>query len=152
MLIPDKITVAKSDRLAWVDGRLHEGWAAQLPFVDADDLRIARTQYMHGSHYSEWVCARAIWSRFGFFSLLEKYEFATHPQKAVVLKRLGVKIERNPNCQHPDLLVYRPNYSEWGFVEVKTKRDKLSVRQLRHFPEIERQHGRKIKILQLVEV
>jgi len=85
-------------------------------------------------------------------SLVEKYEFATHPQKAAVLKRLGVKIERNPNCQHPDLLVYRPNYSEWGFVEVKTKRDKLSVRQLRHFPEIERQHGRKIKILQLVEV
>jgi hypothetical protein len=151
VIIPAKITISKADRVAWVAGRLHESMAARYPeVIDADDLRLARNQYRYGSHYTEWAAGVWLWRRLGLRSLLEKYEFAGHPRKAAVLASLGVAIVRNPHCQHPDLLVYDQS-GNWEFVEVKTTLDALSDRQKAGFPEIEKQHGKKIKILKVIE-
>ena len=152
MVIPNEIKISASDRSAWVAGRLHESMAAKYPEIfDADDLRLARNQFAYGSHFTEWMAAVWIWKKLGLRSLVEKYEFAGHPHKAEVLAQLGVTIRRDTHCQHPDLLVYDLS-GEWCFVELKTKTDKLSVRQQMGFPAIEAEHGRKILITKVLEV
>lgn len=147
-----RITLPAADRQAWLAGRLHRRWAAQFPeLFDADDLRLAETQHPHGSHYVEWAAAIAMRRRFGWLALVEKYEFpAQHPAKAAVLARLGIAIVRNPHCQHPDLLLYRPD-GQWQFLEVKTKTDALSPAQRLHFPAIQARHGVPLDIMRVLE-
>ena len=152
MNIPHQIRISAGDRAAWVAGRLHEKLAAKYPkIIDADDLRLARAQYRYGSHFTEWMAAIYLWRNFGLRSLLEKYEFAGHPVKAARLAALGVSIARDPHCQHPDLLVY-DLAGNWEFVEVKSKNDTLSARQMLGFPAIEKRHGKRIKIMKILEV
>ena len=152
MNIPASITVHASDRLAWRAGRLHEVMAVRYPMVfDADDLRLARTQHKSGSHYTEWAVAAWLWDRLRLRSLVEKYEFTSqHPVKAATLARLGISIERRPDCQYPDLIVYDAA-GEWEFVEVKTRADVLRQTQSRFYEILRIRHGKTVKILRLVE-
>jgi len=150
--IPGTITVSKKDRESWKRGVIHEKWARLYPSIfDSDDLRLAHAQYLYGNHYSEWVVAIALLKRFGWMSLIEKYEFKKHTRKQEILKKLGIELERYKHCQYPDLLIY-DTVGNWDFVEVKTETDKLSVRQKKYFPLIEKKLKKRIKILQLREI
>ena len=151
MNIPDRIIISKFDRRVWRQGVLHEKLALKYPMlIDADDLRLARNQFGSGSHFTEWMAAIELYKRYGYKSLIEKYEFSGHPKKAEVLKKLGVEIKRFKHCQYPDLLVYDAA-GNWEFVEVKSKSDSLSDNQKEYFPQIERLFGKHIKILRLLE-
>ncbi len=151
MNIPDRIITSKFDRRVWRLGGLHEKLAQKYPMlIDADDLRLARNQFASGSHFTEWIAAIELYKRYGYKSLIEKYEFSGHPKKAEVLKKLGVEIKRFSHCQYPDLLVYDAA-GNWEFVEVKSKSDSLSENQKEYFPKIERLFGKRIKILRLLE-
>jgi hypothetical protein len=151
MNIPDRIIISKFDRRVWRLGGLHEKLALKYPMlIDADDLRLARNQFPSGSHFTEWMAAIELYKRYGYKSLIEKYEFSGHPKKAEVLKKLGVEIKRFKHCQYPDLLVYDAA-GNWEFVEIKSRKDSLSSNQLAYFPRIERLFGKSIKILKLLE-
>ena len=152
MNIPDRIIISKFDRRVWRLGGLHEKLALKYPMlIDADDLRLARNQFSSGSHFTEWMAAIELYKRYGYKSLIEKYEFSGHPKKAEVLKKLGITIQRFKHCQYPDLLVY-DDFGNWEFVEVKSKKDSLSYNQSVYFPQIERLFGKHIKILKLLEI
>ena len=143
------------------DGSLAPEWKAAYPMIfDHDDLRIATTQAQHGYHYFEWLSAILLFHTTGMLSLVEKYAFRSHERKRGIVERLcdadtAQFLFRNgieAHVQCPDLLVYRPDLSDWFFCEVKGPDDRIRDNQLAWFPELERVTGKKVYLVQISEV
>jgi VRR-NUC domain len=79
-------------------------------------------------------------TRLGYLSLVEKYEFATHPRKQQIVAQLlpspvrdALRDRNQGHAQAPDLLMYAEDLSDWFFCEVKGPRDRLRDEQVRKF-------------------
>jgi len=134
-------------------------WAERYPqLFDADDCRIAKTQAQHGYHFFEWLAAIRVYENTGHLSLIEKYEFKTHPRKQRIVKCLlpdrvlEVLKHRNrqSRVQCPDLLVYAADLSDWYFCEVKGDSDFLHKAQLKFFEKLARASGKPVALLKFV--
>ena len=76
----------------------------------------------------------------GYLSLVEKYEFATHPRKQQIVAQLlpdpvrdALRGRNQGRAQAPDLLMYAEDLSDWFFCEAKGARDRLRDEQIRKF-------------------
>jgi len=142
----------------WRDGQLAPGWASAYPAIfDHDDLRIARNQAHLGYHYHEWLSAILLYHTRGLLSLVEKYTFRSHERKRRVVERLCdaastrflLERGRESLVQCPDLLVYRPDLTDWFFCEVKGPNDHIRPEQRDLFSQVEQATGKKVYILDL---
>lgn len=150
----------KNLRQKFRDGSLAPEWAVAYPMIfDHDDLRIAKTQAKHGYHYFEWLSAILLFHTTGMFSLVEKYTFRSHQRKRSIVERLcgddtaqflSKAAEARSQC--PDLLVYRPDLSDWFFCEVKGPKDRIQKNQIAWFTELEAISGKKVFLIKLSEV
>jgi hypothetical protein len=142
-------------------GELVERWAKTYPMLfDDDDLRIAQNQADMGYHFYEWLAAILIYHDHGLFSLVEKYQFDAHAKKHQKLDRLAEPevaqfIRSHPdygNAQCPDLLVYRPDYSDWFFCEVKGPTDRVRSEQAEFFRALTELSGKSIKLVEFKQI
>ncbi len=132
---------------SWQLGYLREEWAVRYPHLfDLDDIRLARNQGSQGYHFIEWQAAITLHELTGYLALVSKYEFANHPRKTDVLRRILMPsalafirsraAKRGTQC--PDLLMYAPDYSGAFFCEVKGPGDRLRHEQVAFFGELDR--------------
>ena len=144
----------------WREGLLAPEWASAYPAIfDHDDLRIAGTQAHLGYHYHEWLAAILLHHTKGLLSLVEKYTFRSHDRKRRVVERLcdasstEFLLQRGKEAlvQCPDLLVYRPDLSEWYFCEVKGPHDRLRPEQAALFDQVEQATGKKVFLVEFLE-
>jgi VRR-NUC domain len=105
---------------------------------DDDDLRLANSQ--PAIHFYEWLGAIVLHHTTGYLSLVEKYEFATHPRKQQIVAQLLpnpvrelLRDRTHGRAQAPDLLMYAGDLSDWYFCEIKGPRDRLRDEQIRKF-------------------
>jgi hypothetical protein len=81
------VNVVPSQRARWQNGHLAQEWRTRFPnLFDDDDLRIATSQ--PNVHFYEWLGAVVLHHATGYLSLVEKYEFATHPRKQQIVTQL----------------------------------------------------------------
>lgn len=140
--------------------RTHElwrEWSERCPeLFDADDVRLAKSQSGHGYHFFEWAAALAIYDLTGYLSLIEGYEFASHPRKRKVLvdvipveARDAIQaITDQKGVQCPDLLCFHPASRDWFFCEVKGPKDRLRGEQVKAFSSLAMASGKRIKLVQ----
>lgn len=128
---------------------------------DEDDLKLAANEQLD-NHFHEWQAAVLLYEKYGYLSLVEKFECASHPRKHALLRQLagdqfadfarGRKMldergnEKSDSRQCPDLLVYRPDLSEWFFCEVKAG-EKITDSQETFFPIVRAKTGKPIYLL-----
>jgi hypothetical protein len=131
--------VVRSQRERWQSGHLAQEWRTRFPnLFDDDDLRLANSQ--PAIHFYEWLGAVVLHHTTGYLSLVEKYEFATHPRKQQIVAQLlpspvrdALRDRNQGHAQAPDLLMYAEDLSDWFFCEVKGPRDRLRDEQVRKF-------------------
>lgn len=148
------VDVVRSQVERWRSGHLAQGWKARFPdLFDEDDLRVATTQ--PGSHFYEWLGAIVLHHTTGYRSLVEKYEFATHPRKQQIVSQLmpsevrdALRDRIHGRAQAPDLLMYAEDLSDWFFCEVKGPRDRLRDEQIRKFGRLADMTSRPIRLLE----
>ena len=150
------------------DASVIKGWYEkyhELPdgiLFDEDDLKLATGKQL-SNHFHEWQAAILIYERYGYLSLVEKYELSkSHPRKHSVLRRLagdefakfadsgrminnGGTLKKDQR-QCPDLLVYKPDLTEWFFCEVKAG-EEITPSQDSFFPIIRQKTGKPIYLL-----
>jgi hypothetical protein len=81
------IPVDPAQRARWQSRNLALEWRQKFPdLFDDDDLRIAKSQ--PNIHFYEWLGAIVLHHTTGYLSLVEKYEFATHPRKQQIVAQL----------------------------------------------------------------
>jgi len=137
-------------REAWKRGELVAEWSREYPFLfDLDNRRNAQGQCHRGYHFGEWFTAITLFRRHGLHSIVNKYAFRSHKWKTETFERIVIAPKLRAflrgslwgrPLKRPDLLVYKPNLTDYCFIEVKQK-DRLKPLQRRHFAEIERQTG-----------
>src|SRR5690348_15931015 len=106
------VNVVRSQRERWKSGNLAQEWRTRFPkLFNDDDLRLANSQ--PSMHFYEWLGAVVLHHTTGCLSLVEKYEFATHPRKLQVVAQLLPRQVRDAlsdrtqaSAQAPDLLMY----------------------------------------------
>ena len=131
---------------------------------DEDDLKLA-TGKQRTNHFHEWYAAVTLYEKYGYLSLVEKYELSkSHPRKHGMLRTLagdefakfadsGRKIEiggkeKLDQRQCPDLLVYKPDLTEWFFCEVKAG-EEITLSQDSFFPIVRKMTGKPVYLLVL---
>lgn len=133
-------------------GALMEEWAARYPeLFDERDVSICRNQPDY--HFFEWLGAVLLYEATGYLSLIEKYETKSHQEKFDAFKAsvpLAVfdHVLKN-RTGLPDLFLYKKDFTDWFFCEIKGFRDKLRDHQLDRFREIEAVSGKPVSILYL---
>jgi len=139
-------------------GVLVARWAEMYPMLfDEDDVRIAGNQAAAGYHFFEWLAAIQLYHAQGLLSLVEQYQFANHTGKRAKLAALAAPevIEfmiAHPEFgghQCPDLLIYRPDMSDWFFCEVKGPTDSLSDGQARFFDALSQLSGKPVRLAEV---
>ncbi len=151
-----RFAYTEEQRDRWRSGLLPERWQAAYPeLFDEDDLRITRNQ--PDNHFFEWLAAIHVYHATGWLSLVEKYAYANHPRKQAIFHELfdvawASEIEDYDRWQLPDLLLYRPDRSEFRFCEVKGRHDRLRPEQARYFEEVRRVTGRPIYVVEYREM
>jgi len=139
-------------------GELIEEWYNTYPYIfDEQDAKIARNQASLNYHFLEWLAAIILHDSFGFYSLVEQYEFKSHMRKQNVLREiLSEELfelvtnhkTRFAGVQCPDLFVYSPDYSDWFFCEVKGPRDRLRNVQIKYFNALSDMAQKPIRVIQ----
>ncbi len=137
-------------------GELSREWQTKYPDIfDDDDLRLALSQ--PNNHFYEWAAAIHLCEKQGYLSLLEKYQFKNHKRKLSILKKLefddlqkALEYQRlKKSMQAPDLLVYKPDFSDWFFCEVKGGADRLREVQKSHFEILSALSGKPIYLIKI---
>jgi hypothetical protein len=160
------LTYPKDTRLKFENesGELVDAWVKQYGFLfDDDDVRMAtgiegQKQQMH---FSEWFAAIKMFESTGYYSLNEKYECSDSLAKQTVLKKLvspevlRFMVKHTPekgdmNC--PDLLMYKPDYSDWYFCDVKGPGDNLRPEQAQYWQELIEVTGKRIVRVNVKEI
>jgi len=129
-------------------------WRQRFPHLfDDDDLRLAKSQPKN--HFCEWLGAIVLHQTTGYLSLVEKYEFATHPRKKEIVAQLlplavrdALRDRSHGRAQAPDLLMYAPDYSDWFFCEVKGPSDRLRDEQIRKFSRLADLTSKPVRLLE----
>ena len=150
------IEVDESLRKRFQTGELARGWQAKYPkLFDDDDLRLALSQPIN--HFYEWMAAIHLYENKGYYSLVEKYQYKNHKRKQTIMQKLDfddlrkvMDYQRLKNReQSPDLLVYKPDFSDWFFCEVKGGLDRLRKVQESHFEIIAALSGKPIYLIEI---
>jgi len=160
------LTYPKETRLKFESesGELAGAWAKEFDFLfDEEDLRVAtgiegQKQQMH---FSEWFTAIKMFEATGYYSLNENYDYAGHTAKQAILKKLvspealslmvkHVSEKGNLNC--PDLLMYKPDFSDWYFCDVKGPGDNVRPEQAHYWQELLEVTGKRIVRVNLKEI
>jgi hypothetical protein len=131
-----------SEREAFRSGGLAERWVAEYPdLFSPQDLGLAKNQPRY--HYFEWRAAIEIRNRFGYLSLVEKYQYPSHKDKhalflSLVPPGLTDLLAWPPaKPQAPDLFCFKEDRSSWFFCEVKGPTDRRRPAQDNLFKQIE---------------
>jgi hypothetical protein len=148
------VQVERSQRARWQSGHLAREWRGRFPdLFDDDDLRLANSQ--PSSHFFEWLGAIVLHHTTGYLSLVEKYEFSTHPRKQGIVAQLlppalldVLRGRNHGRAQAPDLLMYAQDLSDWFFCEVKGPRDRLRDEQVRKFGLIADMTRKSVRLLE----
>jgi hypothetical protein len=133
-----------------------EAWQREYPFLfDVRDASLAN-DYQGRSlnpHFLEWYAAIKMYETLGYYSLNEKYECSGHAAKQGLLRRLvsedAFRFMVNPHPVYgsglcPELLLYRPDLSDWCFCIVKGQKNVLKSEQARFWQELTAITGKKI--------
>lgn len=148
------IRIEPAQRARWRSGDLALEWRQRFPHLfDDDDLRLAKSQPKN--HFCEWLGAIVLHQTTGYLSLVEKYEFATHPRKKEIVAQLlplavrdALRDRSHGRAQAPDLLMYAPDYSDWFFCEVKGPSDRLRDEQIRKFSRLADLTSKPVRLLE----
>jgi hypothetical protein len=140
-------------RARWPDPLAKEWKSSYETIFDDDDLRLASSQQRN--HFCEWLVAVCLFHQHGVYSLLEKYGYGNHERKVAVLQQLmGLRdrqfiqgMAKELQAQPPDLLVYRPDYSEYWFAEVKGPGDRLKPKQRESHDRIRSKLGARVETI-----
>lgn len=141
---------------SWKALELQRSWAERYPrLFDDHDLRLAMSQGKEGYHFAEWLGAIIVSTITGYDALVSKYQYPKHTHKRQVVAALGlthVLRLKHPlfgGTQGPDLLMYRPDWSDFFFCEVKRPGDTLKPTQDRYFRYLESETRKPVRLLQL---
>jgi hypothetical protein len=140
-----------------------ETWRREYPFFfDVRDGSLAG-DYQGRSlspHFLEWYAAIKMYETLGYYSLNQKYECPSHAAKQGMLRKLvpeeAFRFIVNPhpiygegNC--PELLLYKPDLSDWCFCTVTGPKDTLQFKKARYWQELIMVTGKKIMQVSLKE-
>ena len=154
LLATFEINASLRDRFR--SGELPREWQAKYPNIfDDDDLRLALSQ--PNNHFYEWAGAIYLYEQQGYLSLVEKYQFKNHERKKSILQKLdfnnlreAIEYQRlKKSMQVPDLLAYKPDFSDWFFCEIKGGLDKLREEQAKHFETISLLSGKPVYLIKI---
>jgi hypothetical protein len=133
-----------------------EAWQRDYPFLfDVRDASLAN-DYQGRSlspHFLEWYAAIKMYETLGYYSLNEKYECSGHAAKQGLLRKLlseeAFRFTTNPHPVYgeipcPELLLYKPDLTDWCFCTVKSPKDTLQSDQVRYWQELITVTGKKI--------
>ena len=139
-------------------GELVEAWYKLYPQIfDEKDYRIARNQANMGYHFFEWLAAIILYHTWGFYCLVEQYEFKLHKRKQGILKKILTEEVYDLVTNHktefkgvqcPDLFVYSPDYAEWFFCEVKGQGDRPRKVQTEFFNALSDMTYKPVRVIQ----
>jgi len=144
-------------RESFSSGRLREEWINHYHMLfDEIDKDTARNQIHY--HYFEWQAAVNLYDEYGFYSLIEKYQFRKHKFQHDLFKSLVpasvldlLKSHKYGRQQMPDLLVYSPDRTKWFFCEVKGNRDKERTSQTNFFDELQQLTSQPVRLIKFVD-
>ena len=133
------------------NGSLVEVWRRTYPDIfDTDDVRLTCTQRSY--HFFEWLAAVVVFNTTGYLSLVEKYRNKTHRRKRDVLQELFDPDVLRHICtrgvQCPDLLCYRPDFSDCFFCEVKGLTDRVRPEQEARFDALAEATGKPVYLIE----
>lgn len=143
-------------------GQLVTKLANDFPqLYDQNDIALASgPQGQKGYHFVEWFAALALYKEFGLLSLIGKYECPSHEHKREIIKKFMSDEEidfitrpKEPfgSTQCPDLFLYKEDFSDFCFCEVKGPGDSLKPNQAEYFKVIKKMFGKPIYLLNVKE-
>lgn len=133
-----------------------EAWQRDYPFLfDVRDASLANDYQGRtlNPHFLEWFAAIKIHEVLGYYSLNEKYESAGHAAKQGTLRKLvsedAFRFMTTPHQVYgeglcPELLLYRPDFSDWCFCTVRSTKSALEPERVRYWQELIRITGKRI--------
>ena len=139
-----------------------ETWQREYPFLfDVRDASLAHDYQGRAlnPHFLAWYAAIQMYETLGYYSLNEKYECSGHAAKQGLLRRLvPEEVFRFMTHPHPvygeglcpELLLYKPDFSDWCFCTVKGK-GTLKLERARYWQELIALTGKKIMQVSLKE-
>lgn len=140
-----------------------ETWQREYPFLfDVRDASLA-SDYQGRAlspHFLEWFAAIKMYEALGYYSLNEKYECPDHAAKHGLLRRLvteeAFRFIVNPHPVYgaglcPELLLYKPDLSDWCFCTVLGPKGAMQYDQSRYWQELVALTGKKIMLVNLKE-
>ena len=150
------LPVSEGSRREFRSGGWQE-WGRRYPMLfDDDDKRNAIKQAARGLYFYEWLTAMAIYENSGYLSLITKYAFPSHKRKWRIFNEIAPQpvltlLSRDKDrgyggTQGPDLFVYKPDATDWFFVEVKGLTDRMRPPQKKLFEELERVSDRAVLV------
>jgi len=140
-----------------------ETWQREYPFLfDVRDASLAASYQGRtlSPHFLEWYAAIQMYESFGYYSLNKNYECPDHAAKHGLLRRLvseqAFQFIINPHPIYgtglcPELLLYKPDLSDWMFCAVKGPKETLKLEQARYWQELAAITGKKIVQVSLKE-
>ena len=145
-------TVTREQHEQFKEGSLWQEWLEKYSYLfDENDKENAVRHASRGYYFHEWLAAILIFHSTGFLSLVDHYQYTPHARKNGIFKRLVgesvAAIARKSATYCPDLLVYKANFSDWYFVEVKGPSDRLRDNQIDFFEKLEEMTQKPIYLL-----
>jgi hypothetical protein len=133
-----------------------EAWQRDYPFLfDVRDASLAN-EYQGRTlspHFLEWFAAIKIYETLGYYSLNQSYETIGHAAKQGLLRKMAsedaFRFMTTPHPVYgeglcPELLLYRPDFSDWCFCTVRGPKDSLQPEQAYFWRELLAITGKKI--------
>lgn len=149
-------------RQRFKNGQLVARMANDYPeLYDQNDIALASgPQGRQGCHFVEWFAALALYKEFGLLALIGRYECPSHVRKRKVLKKFLSDEEidyithlKEPfgSNQCPDLFLYKPDYADFCFCELKGPGDFWPPNQAEYFQVIKKKFGKPLYSLNIKE-
>ncbi|MBP9040945.1 MAG: hypothetical protein KBF64_04135 [Anaerolineaceae bacterium] len=143
-------------RESFISGKLREEWIKQYPMLFDEIAKDTSRNQIH-YHYFEWQAAVNLFIEYGFYSLVEKYQFKSHKDQHQIFKDLVplsviqlLESRKYGRQQLPDLLVYRHDRSDWFFCEVKGNLDRERIKQNALFDEIQELTSKHVRLIKFI--
>lgn len=147
--------VNREQRERFMYGELWQQWSKEYPQIfDEKDQEFAGKFAYDGRGFYEWLAAVTMYETKGYLSLVDYYQFKTHARKNRLFQQFvgpnGVALARSTHTYFPDLLVYKPDLTDWYFVEAKGPGDFLRPSQEVLFPQVIEVTGKSIYLMEFV--
>lgn len=145
--------VTQAQRERYKCGELWLQWFKDYPNIfHESDQKVAENDGHRGVGFYESLAAILIYNLTGYVSLVDYYQYRPHARKNEIFRQLvGDELadsayQTKTYC--PDLLVYKPDLSNWYFVEVKGPTDRLRPNQVELFAHLQSITHKSVYILQ----